>query len=265
MAINYTEKDNVDPKSKFPVGNLLHFPNLAEGTISSLQSIFIPKTNFFQNYTLKHIPFWDNSVELECNMCWYHGLLKFSSWKALIEFMESHSLRARKVKSLLQGHNYRAWSRKHIWLNSLALPPTPIHPHTFHPRVSYIFYLLVLFWAKITWDHKYCNTMGRKFLRHTISSLEDSTLKHFEFHHHYIKVKMFLCLLLLLVIFNPFPSLVLFPLWVKHFQVKSKLAILSHPQLKVFACLFVCSFPEIPELPSWLPPSLHLAACSPSL
>lgn len=92
--------------------------------------------------------------------------------------------------------------------------------------------------------------MGRKFLRHTISSLEGSTLKHFEF-HHYIKFKMFLCLLLLLVIFNPFPSLALFPLWVKRFQVKSKLAILSHPQLKVLVCLPVRSQKSQNSLPDF--------------
>lgn len=109
--------------------------------------------------------------------------------------------------------------------------------------------------------------MGRKFLRHTISSLEGSALKHFEF-HHYIKFKMFLCVLLLLVIFNPFPSLVLFPLWVEHFQVKSKLAILSHPQLKVLACLSVRSQKSQNSLPDFQLPCtwlLALPACSSSL
>lgn len=54
MAINYTEKDNVDPKSKFPVGNLLHFPNFAEGKFLGNHQ-FSPAHIYSQNKFLSEL------------------------------------------------------------------------------------------------------------------------------------------------------------------------------------------------------------------
>lgn len=49
MAINYAEKDNVDPRSKFPVGSLLHFPNFAERKLLRNRQFFSPARIYSQD------------------------------------------------------------------------------------------------------------------------------------------------------------------------------------------------------------------------
>lgn len=54
MAINYAEKENVDPKSKFPVESLNAFPNFAErkflenNQFFSRAHILLSRQNFFR-------------------------------------------------------------------------------------------------------------------------------------------------------------------------------------------------------------------------
>lgn len=59
MATEYEEK-TVDPKSKFPVGNVLHF---SKRKFSKKFQFFSLKTSIFPpELHLKHIPFQDNKM-----------------------------------------------------------------------------------------------------------------------------------------------------------------------------------------------------------
>lgn len=150
-----------------------------------------------------------------------------------------------------------AGPRTHIWLNSLSLFPPPL-PNPNPPQTHFPPYgkLYTSSPGLITWGH-YSKTYLNQILehieqKHTIIPGR-FILKPFEF-HHYIKVKMFVVFLLLLLLSNLFPSLAAILLLVGHFRVKSKLfptTIRGISSLTLFPIVFQKFLTNFPSPCTW--------------